>query len=319
MISSILVNEGTSIPLRVNTVGSCSGKQVSFQVLQDNGLLGNNSVSNNPLPVTIQSNNSASSFWVSEYHPDIIGGLADPPEYFFLASIAGQSQTIRSDNPEIQVTRSVSLATPSPSVPVSPSPTPQAVCQLTKGSWIISSNPVPSDAQVSLKINTSGECEGKQVLFEVREDDGLLGSDPVSQNPETAIIHDNYAQSIWAAQYQSDGNGLLGDPEYFFNAVLVGQSSTTRSESPNLVVQKSSPVAPSIPTISTTNSNSISTSSPISSFKKTPDLNKDGQVNIFDLSILLRKWNTSTQDEDLNDDGQVNIFDLSILLRTFGK
>ncbi|MEK7803967.1 MAG: hypothetical protein AAB251_06145, partial [Deltaproteobacteria bacterium] len=51
---------------------------------------------------------------------------------------------------------------------------------------------------------------------------------------------------------------------------------------------------------------------------KVGDLNKDGKVNIFDLSILLRNWGRSGTG-DLNNDGKVNIFDLSIMLRNWGK
>jgi hypothetical protein len=52
---------------------------------------------------------------------------------------------------------------------------------------------------------------------------------------------------------------------------------------------------------------------------KTGDLNGDGVVNIFDLSILLSNWGTSNQNADLNNDGVVNIFDLSILLSNWGS
>ena len=48
------------------------------------------------------------------------------------------------------------------------------------------------------------------------------------------------------------------------------------------------------------------------------DLNRDGRVNIFDLSILLRNWGKSGTG-DLNSDGRVNIFDLSVLLRNWGR
>ena len=51
---------------------------------------------------------------------------------------------------------------------------------------------------------------------------------------------------------------------------------------------------------------------------KTGDLNNDGAVNIFDLSILLSNWSTSNATADLNHDGVVNIFDLSILLSHWG-
>jgi hypothetical protein len=44
------------------------------------------------------------------------------------------------------------------------------------------------------------------------------------------------------------------------------------------------------------------------------DINHDGHVNIFDLSILLAKWLTNDATADLNHDGVVNVFDLSILL-----
>jgi hypothetical protein len=52
---------------------------------------------------------------------------------------------------------------------------------------------------------------------------------------------------------------------------------------------------------------------------KQGDLNGDGAVNIFDLSILLSSYNTTNANADINKDGTVNIFDLSILLSNYGK
>jgi hypothetical protein len=51
---------------------------------------------------------------------------------------------------------------------------------------------------------------------------------------------------------------------------------------------------------------------------KVGDINGDGAVNIFDLSILLSKWGTTDASSDLNKDGAVNVFDLSILLSHWG-
>jgi hypothetical protein len=48
------------------------------------------------------------------------------------------------------------------------------------------------------------------------------------------------------------------------------------------------------------------------------DLNNDGTVNVFDLSILLSDWGTNNATADINKDGTVNIFDLSILLSNWG-
>jgi chitodextrinase len=53
---------------------------------------------------------------------------------------------------------------------------------------------------------------------------------------------------------------------------------------------------------------------------KIGDLNNDGVVDIFDLSIMLSNWNsTTTPQYDLNANGTVDIFDLSILLTHYGS
>ncbi len=62
------------------------------------------------------------------------------------------------------------------------------------------------------------------------------------------------------------------------------------------------------------------TATPVPSPTPTPstglagDINSDGKVNIFDLSILLSNWGKTTANCDLNKDGTVNVFDLSVLL-----
>jgi hypothetical protein len=57
---------------------------------------------------------------------------------------------------------------------------------------------------------------------------------------------------------------------------------------------------------------------------KTADINGDGTVDIFDLSIMLSQYhkpataNANAAKADLNRDGEVNVFDLSILLTRYG-
>lgn len=58
--------------------------------------------------------------------------------------------------------------------------------------------------------------------------------------------------------------------------------------------------------------------SPPPSGNKVGDINSDGSVNIFDLSILLSNYDASTASCDINSDNIVNIFDLSILLSHYG-
>jgi hypothetical protein len=50
----------------------------------------------------------------------------------------------------------------------------------------------------------------------------------------------------------------------------------------------------------------------------TGDINGDGHVNIYDLSILLSKFGSADPSCDLNHDGQVNRADLTILLNHYG-
>ncbi|MEX0616177.1 MAG: Ig-like domain-containing protein [Candidatus Woykebacteria bacterium] len=66
-------------------------------------------------------------------------------------------------------------------------------------------------------------------------------------------------------------------------------------------------------TISVTVSNSVLKKG------KPGDLDGDGKVNIFDLSILLSKWGTTDKSANLNTQGRVDIFDLSILLSNWGS
>lgn len=51
---------------------------------------------------------------------------------------------------------------------------------------------------------------------------------------------------------------------------------------------------------------------------KLGDLNGDGKVDIFDLSVLLTNWNTAQSTSDINHDGIVNVIDLSIMLSHWG-
>lgn len=47
---------------------------------------------------------------------------------------------------------------------------------------------------------------------------------------------------------------------------------------------------------------------------KPSDINKDGKVNVFDLSVLLSKWGTADATSDINGSGKVDVFDLSVML-----
>ena len=100
----------------------------------------------------------------------------------------------------------------------------------------------------------------------------------------------------------------------FSDFVLVGKSLPP---SPDYNTPYSSPSDYGTPTYGTPSYDTPAYGTPSTSGNSS-DLNKDGKVNIFDLSILLRNWNKSGQG-DLNSDGKVNIFDLSTLLRNWSR
>jgi hypothetical protein len=192
--------------------------------------------------------------------------------------------------------------TPTPVATPTPTPVPVA-CSLTSTSWTSSSNPINEGSIVNISIATEGDCNTRQVSFEVREDDGPLGFDPVITNPQTLTLGSNgVASTAWATEYQPDGfNGLNDPPEYYFIASLVGGSSILTSSDPKLQVSKL----------------------PSTSFAQ-GDANRDTSVDLQDLSILLSYWFESTDfpDEvDINSDSVVNTFDFSemlVLLRSNG-
>lgn len=47
---------------------------------------------------------------------------------------------------------------------------------------------------------------------------------------------------------------------------------------------------------------------------RSPDLNRDGKVNLVDFSIFLTSWNTDDSEPDFNEDNKVNLADFSIML-----
>ncbi len=96
------VTEGTTVYLKANTSGDCLGKGVMFAVWEAD-TIGSDPVRINPSPIAV-NNGTAQSTWISEYQPDGLAGIADPPEYYFEASIDGSSTIITSSDPKLQVT-----------------------------------------------------------------------------------------------------------------------------------------------------------------------------------------------------------------------
>lgn len=94
--SNLTVQEGTLVKITVNGNKGCIGKQVSFEVKEDDGLLGTNSVKSAPSPVTFSADGVATTSWLAEFQQDGILGIDNPPEYFVTAAVAGNDTSVTS-------------------------------------------------------------------------------------------------------------------------------------------------------------------------------------------------------------------------------
>ncbi len=204
-----------------------------------------------------------------------------------------------SNTPVPSVTASVSpSSTPVASVIASASPVPYptpTTCSIATANWVPSTNPINQGKVVGLTVTGTGGCVGKSVAFTVLEDDGVLGTDPVTNQPPTVKFDaNNKANTSWLAEFQVDGfNGVGNPPEYFFNATV--DSSTVKSADPLLSV----------------------TQAVTGTFSK-GDANRDGKVDFVDMSVLLSNWNKTSgfNDElDYNDDKVINTFDFAGLVQ----
>src|SRR3989344_816040 len=168
-------------------------------------------------------------------------------------------------------------------------------CTLTNAAWITPSNPVMQGSLVTIRVTGSSACNGRQVTFEVREDDGILGFNSVLNNPVTATFVGTTANSAWVSELQDDGvGGINNPPEYYYIASLVGSGLTLNSSDPKLEVTKPG----------------------VGEFRK-GDGNKDGRVDRIDLSVMMTNWAKTTglpTEIDINDDSLINAVDFSALV-----
>lgn len=221
-------------------------------------------------------------------------------------------------------------------------------CIITSASWQLpegKTNPLTEGDEVSLKVQAGGNCAGKQIQFEIREDDGILPSDPVRINPANITLTQNNdtasALAPWTAEYQPDGlNGITDPPEYYFKVKITDSISwftSGRSDADELKVNKPGASTTPAPTpalipIPTPGSPTPTPTSqppaplPSASLSLKPaacsgygDLNSDSQISQTDVDLLSSHLQTpSLTDEqktraDVNADNNVNGSDLSLI------
>jgi hypothetical protein len=81
-------------PVRLNIAGTnCNGKSISFVVMEKDTLF-NNRVRIDPVSITFSP--GAYGNWIAEWQDDSEGFEENPPEYYFVASVNGESENIAS-------------------------------------------------------------------------------------------------------------------------------------------------------------------------------------------------------------------------------
>ncbi|MBD3252099.1 hypothetical protein GF386_00010 [Candidatus Pacearchaeota archaeon] len=97
---------------------------------------------------------------------------------------------------------------------------PEKPCRLEKAYWSETKGMEGDTINLTLEgLN----CDGRDVSFEIWEDDVLVFDDPVNITPPNATFLNGKAVSSWVAEWQED----FGDPEYYFIASLVSNSSNS--------------------------------------------------------------------------------------------
>jgi len=103
--SQINVNNGTLVNMIV-TGSNCDGEQINFTVWEDDLFSGNDPPVTQPLDVNFVGSTATGS-WQAEYQPDGIGGINDPPEFFYVVTVlSNASETVDSQalgNPLLEV------------------------------------------------------------------------------------------------------------------------------------------------------------------------------------------------------------------------
>ncbi|MDO8657550.1 MAG: dockerin type I repeat-containing protein, partial [Candidatus Levybacteria bacterium] len=136
--------------------------------------------------------------------------------------------------------------TPTPTLlvtntPIPPTPTPTPTpCSVASASW--SSNEITEGSVLQLKVQGRGNCRGKKVKFNVRENnsllEGLIDKDANTQ-PQDGVFIDDTAETTWISEYVRDGLfGMFDPPEYFFETRLEGETNSVRSSDPMLNVHR---------------------------------------------------------------------------------
>lgn len=216
------------------------------------------------------------------------------------------------------------------------------VLMLSAGIYWAASNKKVWAANSSLSLSSAAQTitQGQNLVVTIKVN---TGGDPVNVVQanltyptaifDTATISNSTSFSIVAENTASGGTIKIGRGTFTpvtgtadvatITLHASGSGTAALNFAPGSLVVRSTD---NVNTLATSSGGTYTVSSSSSSPPPAPppttqpaDLNKDGVVNIFDLSILLSGYGSNSTTGDLNSDGTVNVFDLSILLSSYNK
>lgn len=191
-------------------------------------------------------------------------------------------------------------ASPSPAVSDSPQPPLTEACTIMSADWDGTTQVVREGTLLRLIVTGEGGCEGKDVIYEVKQDAPFWLDTQVANNPASVKFgSNNQAIATWIAEYTPNGPfGMFDPPKYYFKANIAEEGSAVAQSARKISVRKLG----------------------ASEFRK-GDGNRNGKLDLQDLSVLFSRWfdsksqnpNGFVMEIDLNDDEVINTVDFSAI------
>ena len=233
--------------MKLSVIGNsgCVGKTITFKVYEDDLYPLPDTQVYTPTAITIGSANNFTT-WTVTWMDD--GALQGNPEYYFIATVSGTTESVKSSN------LNINDYTPPPADPfcgdgictdgvesclncVADCGECPVECTIISASWNETS--VIEGTPVKLNIQTSN-CNGKTASFVIKEDDSPGIDDNVITNPSNVQISSINEFSTWdEAEFQEDTElGESNPPEYYFTVTVDGKN---KESSPRLLIVTEDP------------------------------------------------------------------------------
>lgn len=186
---------------------------------------------------------------------------------------------------------------------------------LVNPTTITATTPADSPGAVAVSVTIAGQTSGKP--------NGFTYHDVTAPSqPGTPTITSNESNKVglqWPASTDSGGAGIAGYRIYR-NGLLLNTALATNVSYTDTTAQSNTTYSYTVAAVDGAGNASPQSGAVSITTRYKGDIDGNGTVNLFDLSVLLSNWNKSgSAGSDLDGNGMVNLVDLSMLLSNWGK